>query len=243
MSQISFGFHWDRHKTSVPQSLFLFLRRLQQDSEQCLIWFIGLFAGNYRRFSACRGDATHKRPILRKHLFLVVKKVEAGKTPQVVARIRGGRKWNWHRKKMLDALEKQLKNSKHEDGKLENFICFESKSKAAAVVVWGGFRRRGGYYGGHVRGGGSAWRVAVGGLCNPRGNPSRRQETEAFVLRLPFQRESKVPPKLCGRLTLAGVPDNSLYPLWLSIDSIRLPSVSHLRKCVDDFHWLWNSNA
>lgn len=54
---------------------------------------------------------------------------------------------------MLDALEKQLKNSKHEDGKLENFICFESKSKAAraaaaAVVVWGGFRRRGGYYGG-----------------------------------------------------------------------------------------------
>lgn len=54
---------------------------------------------------------------------------------------------------MLDALEKQLKNSKHEDGKLENFICFESKSKAAAaaaVVVWGGFRGRGGYYGGYV---------------------------------------------------------------------------------------------
>lgn len=147
------------------------------------------------------------------------KKVEAGKTPQVVAGIREGRsgelsKRNWHRKKMLDALEKQLKNSKHEDGKLENFICFESKSKAAAaaVVLWGGFRRRGGYYGEHVRGG-RAWRVAVGGLCNPRGNPSRRQETEAFVLRLPFQRESKVPPKLCGRLTLAGVPDNSLYPL------------------------------
>lgn len=33
--------------------------------------------------------------------------------------------------------------------------------------------------------------VVVGGLCNPRGNPSRRQETEAFVLRLPFQRESR----------------------------------------------------
>lgn len=120
-----------------------------------------------------------------------------------MARIRGGRsgelsKRNWHRKKMLDALEKQLKNSKHEDGKLENFICFESKSKAAAaVVVWGGFRRRGGYYGGHVRGG-RAWRVAVGGLCNPRGNPSRRQETEAFVLRLPFQRESKVPRSCVG---------------------------------------------
>lgn len=116
---------------------------------------------------------------------------------------------------MLDALEKKLKNSKHEDGKLENFICFESKSKAAAaaaVVVWGGFRRRGGYYGGYVRGGGSAWRVAVGGLCNPRGNPSRRQETEAFVLRLPFQRESKVPTKLCGRLTLAGVPENVPLP-------------------------------
>lgn len=30
-----------------------------------------------------------------------------------------------------DALEKQLKNSKHEDGKLENFICFESKVKSS----------------------------------------------------------------------------------------------------------------
>lgn len=207
MSQISFGFHWDRHKTSLPQSFFLFVRRLQQDSEQCLIWFIGLFAGNYRRFSACRGGCHTQTPHpSQTSVSGRKKKVEAGKTPQVVDRIKAGRrgelsKRNWHRKKMLDALEKQLKNSKHEDGKLENFICFESKSKAAAaaaVVVWGGFRRRGGYYGGYVSGGGRAWRVAVGGLCNPRGNPSRRQETEAFVLRLPFQRESKVPRSCVG---------------------------------------------
>lgn len=132
---------------------------------------------------------------------------------------------------MLDALEKQLKNSKHEDGKLENFICFESMSKAAAaVVVWGGFRRRGGYYGGYVRGGGRAWRVTVGGLCNPRGNPSRRQETEAFVLRLPFQQESKVPPKLCGRLTLTGVPENAPLPF----ESPLTPSGSPLTPlCVN----------
>lgn len=65
---------------------------------------------------------------------------------------------------MRRSLEKQLKNSKHEDGKLENFICFESKVKSShSTQLSSGedFVDVGGYNGGYVGGVRSEWGVAT----------------------------------------------------------------------------------
>lgn len=113
---------------------------------------------------------------------------------------------------MLDALEKQLKNSKHEDGKLENFICFESKSKAAAaaVVVWGGFRRRGGYYGG------ICWRwregVAGGGWrpLQPSGKSQSQTGNGSFCVALTVPTRIESPPEVVWAFNSHWGPENAL---------------------------------
>lgn len=84
---------------------------------------------------------------------------------------------------------------------------------------------------------GGGWRP-----LQPSGKSQSQTGNGSFCVALTVPTRIESPPKLCGRLTLAGVPENAPLPFdspltpSSSLDSIRLPLDSPLRKCVDDFH-------